>query len=287
MVKIRTLFLLVCLLAVLSTLAGCSAKESQSGGSLDNGDGSITPLAENTGKIIVTLKDEETGKPIGKVYEGYPSVVLDGQDRGYVTDYGQIAIVGLSAGTHLLKIVVPTYGEMNRYVELDPGEQADVAVQINMPNPVFDVSIESATGGGLLDEVGTVKVTLTNIGNVDARSPTAKVLIYTKDGNGNISAQPIATRTLRFSTLSPTAQGGGSQTMTCSIPEYVWGVKEVVVVAVYDTWDWTPEHANPGWRIDAPDTVLDRLTESVVSYLENNPDVLIGTLTKLAGWDSD
>lgn len=61
-------------------------------------------------------------------------------------------------------------------------------------------------------------------------------------------------------------------------------MREVIVVAIYDTWDWTPECDKTGARVDPAITIVDRLLESTVAYLEANPDVLIGTLAKLAGW---
>ena len=78
--------------------------------------GRISVLAEGT--VIVILKDEETGKPIGRVDGGYARVILDDVDQGYVTDYGELRIEGVNPGTHELVVVVPYYGEVKRFVEV-------------------------------------------------------------------------------------------------------------------------------------------------------------------------
>jgi len=71
--------------------------------------GTVPVLAK--GSVIVTLTDEETGKPIGRVNGGYVRVMLGGVDQGYLTDEGELKIEGITPDTHELVLIIPHYGE--------------------------------------------------------------------------------------------------------------------------------------------------------------------------------
>lgn len=225
------------------------------------------------------MKDEETGKPIGRVDGGYARVILDDVDQGYVTDYGELRIEGVNPGTHELVVVVPYYGEVKRFVEVGSGQTVPATFEINMPNPVFQVGVEAKTRWTIIppDELGDIKVTLTNIGDADSRSTSVLVLVYKEDD----LTTPIATKILDYPSLVPRGRGGESVTREWIGADFVWGPKEIVAIVVYDAWPFTPQNDKVVSQIAAPSSVVSELTYSIANYLKQHPEVVIKTVAQI------
>jgi hypothetical protein len=241
--------------------------------------GTFQALAK--GSIIVTLTDEETGKPIGKVDSGYVRVVLGGIDQGYLTDEGELKIEGVEPDTHELLLIIPHYGEKRQFVEVGSGQTVPVNIVVDMPNPIFDVTIGCKTGLDWFDEVGDISVTLTNRGDVASRSTSVLVIVYKEDD----TSTPIATHMLDFPSLVSRQDGGISHTLSWRCTEFVWGPKEVITAVVFDGWAYTPQNEQVVSVISAPNSMVNEISYSVANYLKNRPDLIVNTVAKIMiGW---
>jgi hypothetical protein len=233
------------------------------------------------GSIIVTLTDEETGKPIGKVGSGYVRVVLGGIDQGYLTDKGELKIEGVEAGTRELLLVIPRYGEKRQFVEVGAGQTVPANVIVDMPNPIFDVTIGCNTNFGFFDEYGDISVTLTNRGDADSVSTSVLVIVYKEDD----TSTPIATHMLDFPSLVPRQDGGISHTLNWRCNEFVFGPKEIISAVVFDGWAYTPQNEQVVSTISAPSSLVAEISYSVGNYLKSRPDLVVDTVSKiLIGW---
>ena len=233
------------------------------------------------GDIIVSLRDEETGKPIGRVNGGYVRVMLGGVDQGYLTDKGEMKIEGVDPGTHELVLIIPHYGEKRQFVEVGPGQTVTANITVDMPNPVFQVSIDCNTHLEGFDEVGDIYVTLTNFGDIDSRSTSVLVLVYREDD----LSMPIATHMLDFPSLVPRKDGGESETLTWKCKAFVWGPKEIIVTVIFEGWPFTPQNEQVASQISAPSSIIAELTYSVTNYLKQHPEVIVNTIARIIiGW---
>ncbi len=241
--------------------------------------GTFQALAK--GSIIVTLTDEETGKPIGKVDSGYVRVVLGGIDQGYLTDEGELKIESVEPETHELMLIIPHYGEKRQFVEVGSGQTVPVNIVVDMPNPIFEVTIGCKTGLNWFDEVGDISVTLTNRGDVASSSTSVLVIVYKEDD----TSIPIATHMLDFPSLVPRQDGGISNTLSWKCNEFVWGPKEVIAAVVFDGWAYTPQNEQVVSNISAPSSMVAEISYSVANYLKSRPDLVVDTVSKiLIGW---
>jgi hypothetical protein len=229
------------------------------------------------GDIIVTLIDEETEKRVGRVDGGYPRVLLDGVDRGYLTDYGELKIEGVEPGVHELVVIVPYYGEVRKFVEVGIGQTVSATIKVDMPNPVFMVGVEARPYLRGFDERGHIKVTLTNVGNADSKGTSVLVLVYAEDD----LKTPIATKVLDFPSLVPRGRGGWSVTQEWPDADFKWGPKEIVVVVVFDAWPFTPQNDKVVSQIAVPSNVVSELAYSVMNYLRQHPELVIETIARI------
>lgn len=240
------------------------------------------PGAAAKGEIIVDpLVDEETGKPIGRVNGGYPRVILDGVDRGYVTDYGEFLVSDVEPGTHELILVIPYYGELRKFITIEPGETEEVHTEVNMPNPEFIVGVKAGAHLELFNEYGLIRISLTNVGDMDSSNTTAIVLVYTEDN----PATPIAVKVFDFPSLVPKSRGGATWTEPAGEPwkcdEYVWGPKEIVCVVVVDEWPFTPQNKTVVQEVTIPSGLFDQVASSVANYLAEHPEKIVGTIAQV------
>lgn len=183
----------------------------------------------------------------------------------------------MNPGTRELVVVVPYYGEVRRFVEVGPGQTVPATLEINMPNPIFRVGIEVKTWWVPFDELGDIKVTLTNIGDADSRSTSVLVLVYREDD----LTTPIATKVLDYPSLVPRGRGGESVTREWIGADFVFGPKEIVAVVVYDAWPFTPQNDQVVSQIAAPSSMISELTYSILNYLKEHPEVVIKTIAQI------
>ncbi len=248
--------------------------------------GILSVLAE--GAVIVTLKDEETGKPIGKVNGGYVRVMLGGQDQGYLTDKGETKIEDVEPGTHELVLVIPRYGEKRQFVEVGSGQTVSANLEVDMPNPVFKVGVEVGLTGAswwqnLLgdSEVGHIKVSLANFGDANSVGSSILVLVYRQD---DLSI-PIARHTIDFPSLVPRGQGGETVTREWECHEFIYGPRESVAIVVFDSWPYTPQNEQVLAEVVVSNSMFENLAISITNYLANNPQLVTQTIAEIViGW---
>ncbi|KXA96313.1 hypothetical protein AKJ37_05560 [candidate division MSBL1 archaeon SCGC-AAA259I09] len=240
----------------------------------------LIPRARAKGTIVVTpLVDEETGKRVGKVAGGYPRVIIDGEDRGHVTDEGQLRISDLEPESHELIVVIPTYGEYRKIVSVKAGETKQVQLDVDMPNPEFRIGVEADVSVWHIppDELADISVTLTNIGDIDSLGTSVLVLVYKE---GDLST-PIATRIIDFGSLAPRQRAGQSWTKTWEGADFIYGPKEIIAVAVFDGYPFTPQNKEVLSRISVPQSKVEDLSNSMLSYLERHPEKVVNTTSKI------
>lgn len=229
------------------------------------------------GTVIVTLRDEETGKPIGRVNGGYVRVMLGGLDQGYLTDEGELKIEGVNSGTRELVLIIPYYGEKRQFVEVGSGQTVPADIVVDMPNPIFEVTVDCNTHLEWFDEVGDISVTLTNRGGVSSRSTSVLIIVHKEDDTSN----PIATHMLDFPSLVPRKDGGISHTLTWKCNAFVWGPKEIITTVIFDGWPYTPQNEQVASVISAPSSMVTELTYSVTNYLKDRPELVVDTISQI------
>lgn len=238
--------------------------------------GSVPVFAQ--GSVVVTLTDQETGKPVGRVDDGYVRVMIGGKDQGYLTDLGQLKIENVDVGIQELTLIIPSYGETRQFVEVGSGQTVSANIVVDMPNPIFDVGVSCNTGWTLFDEYGDISVTLTNRGNVASRSTTVLLIVHKEDD----TSMPIATHILDFPSLVPREDGGISHTLNWRCNEFAWGPKEIISVVIFDGWSYTPQNNQVISEISVPSSMASEISYSISNYLANNPDKIIDTVSKVS-----
>lgn len=234
--------------------------------------GTIPVLAKGT--VIVTLKDEETVKPIGRVNGGYVRVMLGGLDQGYLTDEGELKIEDVNPGTHELVLIIPNYGEKRQFVEVEAAQTVAANIIVDMPNPIFQVTVDVDVHWKIFWEDADVYVTLTNVGNINSRSTSVLVIVHRADD----LSYPIATHMIDFSSLVPRKDGGTSETLMWNCEAFVPGPKEIITTVVFDGWSYTPQNEQIVSVIAAPSSMVAELTYSITNYLQNHPELVVDTI---------
>ncbi len=229
------------------------------------------------GSVIVTLTDEETGKRIGRVPNGYVRVILGGVDQGHLTDEGELKIEGVDPGTHELVLIIPQYGEKSQFVEVGSGQTVPADIVFDMPNPVFQVAVDCNTHYWIFWEDADLSVTLTNIGNVNSQSTSVLLIVHKEDD----PAVPIATHIIDFPSLVPRMDGGESVTKTWHTDAFVPGPKEIITAVVFDGWEYTPQNEQVVSEISAPSSMIAELTYSITNYLKDHPEYVVDTISKI------
>jgi hypothetical protein len=238
--------------------------------------GAVPVLAK--GSVIVTLTDEETGKPIGRVPNGYVRVMLGGVDQGHLTDKGELKIESVEPGTHELVLIIPQYGEKSQFVEVGSGQTVSADIVFDMPNPVFQVAVDCNTHYWVLWEDADLSITLTNIGDVNSQSTSVLLIVHEEDD----PSVPIATHIIDFPSLVPRRDGGESVTKTWNCDAFVPGPKEIITAVVVDGWEYTPQNEKVVSEISAPSSIIGELTYSITNYLKEHPDYVLDTISKIA-----
>jgi hypothetical protein len=229
------------------------------------------------GSVIVTLTDEETGKPIGRVPNGYVRVMLGGVDQGHLTDEGELKIEGVNPGTQELVLIIPQYGEKSQFVEVSAGQTVSADIVFDMPNPVFRVAVDCNTHYWILVEDADLSITLTNIGTVNSQGTSVLLIVHKED---DLSV-PIATHIIDFPSLVPRRDGGESVTRTWHCDAFVPGPKEIITAVVFDGWEYTPQNEQVVSEISASSSMIGELTYSITNYLKDHPDYVIDTISKI------
>ncbi|RLI19187.1 hypothetical protein DRO54_08960 [Candidatus Bathyarchaeota archaeon] len=233
------------------------------------------------GNVIVTLRDSETGKPIGKVDSGYVRVMLGGKDQGYLTDKGELMIKNVEPGTHELVLVVPYVGEVRQYVEVGPGETVTANVTVNMPNPEFLVTINVDQPWYKFYEWGNIKITISNTGEIRSVGTKALVLVYREDNPDS----PADSHILDFGYLSEMGKTGDTKTLEWGTWAFEPGTWEAVAVVIFDGWQFTPQNKQVVSQVTLPPDAQERIVASLLNYAEQHSIEIAETIAKIViGW---
>jgi len=227
--------------------------------------------------VTLTVHDTETGLSVREM-----DIYIDGEIKGTTTRDGKLIIEHILPGHHKVGLDVPGYtGMVNEYVEVST--QEIISLDIDAPNPVFIVGVDArAYLSGFSGELGEVKVTLSNVGEVNSEGTQVLVLIYKEDD----LTTPIASRVLSFPSLVPTPHGGYSVEKDWpAIDAFVYGPREIVVVVVYDGWRYTPQNEQPVNSAGVSSSMVAELAYSVNEYLRAHPEEVVNTIAKIViGW---
>lgn len=236
---------------------------------------------ENGGSISLTLTDSDTQKPIGKVDGEYVRVTLGGVNAGYLNDDGELEIDGVPEGSQELTLIIPDYGQKRQHLEVKSGENTPVNIVIDMPNPIFDVTM-ACTTGWLFEQYGDINVSLTNTGDKASDHTSVLILVY----NEQDTSTPEATHTFAFPSLVPEKEGGKSctsETWRCN--NFRYSSKEIITAVVLEGWAYTPQNEQAINEVSVPDSLFAQVSDSIAKYLSDNPEVVVGTVSKVAvGW---
>jgi hypothetical protein len=238
------------------------------------------PVA-NGGSISLTLTDSDTQKPIGKVNGEYVRVLLGGVDAGYLNDNGALEIDGVPEGSQELTLIIPHYGQKRQDLEVKSNENTPIKTVIDMPNPIFDVTVNCTTGW-LFEQYGEITVSLTNRGDIASDNTRVLILVY----NEHDPSTPEATHTFAFPSLVPEKDGGKSYTSeTWRCNDFRYSSKEIIVAIVLEGWGYTPQNKQAVNDASVPTSLFTQISDSIAKYLSDNPDVIVGTVCKVAvGW---
>ena len=219
--------------------------------------------------ITLNISDIETGVAIDAI-----DVYVDGTYKGKTTQDGQLDLTNISPGRHRIGLDVPrAQGMVERYI--DVGEEDQVTLTVDMPNPSFVVTAEMDTWWWF-DEKGRVTVTLTNMGELPSEGTIAVVFVYRMD-----TYQKIAERIIPFGQIPPYPQSGSSSPEdTGEISEFVWGVTEEAVVIVVDKSKYVPQDEQGMTRISNSISVVGQALRDAIEWVRNNPQI-IGTIAKI------
>jgi hypothetical protein len=236
---------------------------------------------EDGGSISLTLRDFGSQKPIGKVDGGYVQVLLGGVDAGYLNDNGELEIDGVPEGSQNLTLIIPSYGQKRQNVEITSGENTPVDILIDMPNPIFDLTIDCTTGW-LFEQYGDITVSLTNSGDLASEHTSVLIIVY----NADDTSTPLDTHTFDFPSLVPIKDGGQSYTPeTWRCNNFRYGSKEIIVAVVFDGWAYTPQNEQVINEVSVPSSLFTQVSNSVAGYLSNHPEVIVETVAKVSiGW---
>ena len=225
--------------------------------------------------VTLIVHDTETGLPVKEM-----DVYIDGDMRGTTTRDGKFIIENILPGHHTVGVDVPGYtGMVNKYIEV--GTQEIISLDVDVPNPVFVVGVE-ANSYWNLGEYGNVKVTLSNVGEVNSEGTQVLVFVYTEDDLDT----PITSKVLPFPSLVPTQHGGYPvEKDWTDIDAFVWGPDEIVVVVLYDGWCYTPQNEQVVNQANVPSSMFTQVAYSVGQYLKEYPEEVANTIAQIViGW---
>lgn len=271
----------VVVLAALFAAGIITLKSSNSGDNnnpSDNNPQNQPAQTEQYGSMVIEVTDKETGKPVGRVIDGYVNVILGGIDRGFLGDDGKLQIDGIAAGMQELKLVIPEYGSERYTVDIVPNQTNYVKIDVDMPNPVFSQPAVTCNVAWwqFWGETGTVTVTLSNTGKIASLNTQVLVLAFNADTKLVIDSEILSFGYMQRQEL------GGTPVTKDGVLNFVWGPREYVAILVLEGWPYTPVYSTIENPLLIENNILVDLTYSAALYLENNPDLIIGGLQSIA-----
>lgn len=219
--------------------------------------------------MTLQVTDTETGRFADDV-----QVYVDDVYAGTTAQGGELDVPHLQYGRHRVSVLVPYYEQCKVDKYVDVSGNVTVPVSINMPNPIFQISLEVADHLELLNEYGSVEATLTNVGDVVSQDTIVLILVYLE----NDITTPITSRIIDFGNV---AAGAHPITKRIShIDEFEWLKTEYVAAVVIDRWKYTPQNEQVVTEAQVPIGLAERVLLDACTYIEQHPEV-IGTIVKI------
>lgn len=223
--------------------------------------GQDTVTIQLKSRITLNLSDTETGVAIDAI-----DVYVDGTKKGTTTQDGQLDLTNISPGRHRVGLDVPgAQGMVERYIDI--GEEDQVSLTVDMPNPSFVTTVSVTDKYGLLDQRMDIKVTLKNMGDVSSQDTTALVFVYHGDDLENVKDSAM----LDFGNM---ASGGLSiDQEATNLDSSYWHGNRIFVVVV-DGWKYTLQSGTIVAEVSTPESQLTQLAGWAGEYLEAHPEIV-------------
>lgn len=219
--------------------------------------------------MTLQVTDTETGRFVDDTH-----VYIDDVYVGTTAQGGELDVHHLEYERHRVSVLVPYYEQCKVDKYVDVTGNVTVPVSINMPNPIFQISLEVSAHYELFNEYGSVQVTLANVGEVVSQDTIVLILVYLEDD----MTTPIASRIIDFGNVA-----AGAQPITkeiTPIDEFVWLKVEYVAAVVIDRWKYTPQNEQVVAEVQVPIGLEERIILDAYTYIEQHPEV-IGAIARI------
>lgn len=238
--------------------------------------------------VTLKLKDSETGKPI----VGYSVLLKNSEIYRSIDDtddYGRVEIKDVLPGNYKLEVVnaprdIHARSDPSKLITIGRGSSIDA--EVDMPNPKFEGTINCEQKGCIFcDKYGVCDVKLTNVESSNENTIRSEhtlvflfVFVEEEKGSGDYELKTVGKHILDFGSLSP----GESKTKTSeNLNEFAWNKEEIVVAVIVEGWTYTPENQKNVGEVKVPTSQLEKLTERVISYCKQNPQVCADVARKI------
>jgi hypothetical protein len=226
------------------------------------------PLSPDV-SLILTIRDSGTSRLVEGV-----TVYIDGKKVDSTTQQGTVMLDTVSIGQHKVSITYETFGEIEvAYISVNANTH-DLSLDVDMPNPDFQVTAGVSTTLGLGGEYGHVNIELANTGEIASQDTIALVFVYLE----NDASTPIATDIVNFGNVAAGAVPISKEAREFS--EFVWGTGERVAVAIVDRWEYTPQNNDILAQVQVPVDFSYQVAQYIVTYVQEHPEI-IGTIAQM------
>ncbi len=226
----------------------------------------LSPSPHATITLIIT--DTETSKFVDNA-----SVLIDGKDVGTTMQNGELQSGNIEYGKHILSII-PYYEQYTVEQNITVSGDVTLPISINMPNAVFEAKVEVKLDYVAFRELGRVRITLTNTGQVASQNTIALIFVYLED---NLDT-PVTNKTIDFGNVE--ADGQPITKEIAGIDSFVWPTVERVVVVIVDSWKYIPENNQVITQRAVPLWFTAEIIDHTYAYLNEHPEIN-GTVAKI------
>ena len=226
----------------------------------------LSPSPHATITLIIT--DTETNKFVDNA-----SVLIDGQDVGTTMQNGELQIENIEFGKHRISII-PYYEQYTVEQNITVLGDITLPISINMPNAVFEVKVDVKLDYITFRELGRVRITLTNTGQVASQNTMALIFVYLED---NLDT-PVTNRTIDFGNIEADAQPITKEIV--GIDSFVWPTVERVAVVIVDRGKYIPENNQVISQRAGPPWFTAEIIDHTYAYISEHPEIN-GTVAKI------
>jgi hypothetical protein len=186
---------------------------------------------------------------------------------------GELQIKNIEYGKHRISIN-PYYEQYTVEQDITVSDDIKLPISINMPNAVFEVEVEVKLDYITFRELGRVRITLSNTGQIASQNTIALVFVYLED---NLDI-PVSNITVDFGNIEADVQPITKEIV--GIDSFVWPTVERVVVVIIDKWKYTPENNQIISQKAVPPWFTAEIIDHTYTYIEEHPEIN-GTVAKI------